>query len=128
MDPDAVGQAVHNLLDNAVKYSGDSRRIEVAVSAANGWAVCAVRDYGVGIPREEQRRVFERFHRVGSALVHDVKGTGLGLSIVQHVVLAHRGDALLESEPGRGTTVQLRLPLDGGDRPQGSFSGESGGA
>lgn len=128
MDPDAVGQAVHNLLDNAVKYSGDSRRIEVTLSAANGWAVCSVRDFGVGIPRGEQRRVFERFHRVGTALVHDVKGTGLGLSIVQHVVRAHRGEALLESEPGRGTTVQLRLPLSAPDRPERSSPTPTGDA
>jgi signal transduction histidine kinase len=120
MDPDAVGQAVHNLLDNAVKYSGDSRRIEVGLERADGWAVCTVRDFGVGIPRDEQRRVFERFHRVGTALVHDVKGTGLGLAIVQHVVRAHGGQALLESEPGHGTTVRLRLPLVLGPRPEGS--------
>ncbi len=110
MDPDAISQAVHNLLENAVKYSGDSRRIEVGLGVEDGWAVCSVRDWGIGIPPEERRRIFERFHRVGSALVHDVKGAGLGLSIVQHVVQAHRGEARVESEPGRGTTVSLRFP------------------
>jgi signal transduction histidine kinase len=110
MDPDAVSQAVHNLIENAVKYSGSSRRIEIGLGVENGWAVCSVRDWGIGIPRDEQRRIFERFHRVGSALVHDVKGTGLGLSIVQHVVRAHRGEARVESEVGRGTTVSLLLP------------------
>ncbi|MFN8177287.1 MAG: HAMP domain-containing sensor histidine kinase [bacterium] len=127
IDPDAVGQAVHNLLDNAVKYSGESRRIEVALGVDGAWAVCAVRDWGVGIPREEQRRVFERFHRVGSVLVHDVKGAGLGLSIVQHVVRAHGGEAWIESEPGQGTTVRLRLPL-GGARPAPATTDASAGA
>jgi signal transduction histidine kinase len=117
LDADAIGQAVHNLLDNAAKYSGESRRIEVTVGEEPGWAVCTVRDFGIGIPADEQRRVFERFHRVGSGLVHDVAGTGLGLSIVQHVLQAHRGEASIASEPGNGTTVRLRLPLGAAGAP-----------
>jgi signal transduction histidine kinase len=113
MDADAISQALHNLLENGVKFSGESRRIEVALDVEDGWIVCAVKDWGIGIPREEQRRIFERFHRVGSALVHDVKGAGLGLSIVQHIVRAHGGEARVESELGRGTIVSLRLPAAG---------------
>jgi signal transduction histidine kinase len=114
MDPDAIGQVMYNLLDNAVKYSGTSRWIGVTLAAENGAMVCAVRDRGIGIPRDEQRKVFDRFHRAGTSLVHDVKGSGLGLSIVEHVVRAHGGRVSLESEPGEGTVVTVTLPMNGG--------------
>jgi signal transduction histidine kinase len=114
MDPDAIGQVMYNLLDNAVKYSGTSRWIGVTVAAENGAVLCSVRDKGIGIPRTEQNKVFERFHRAGTSLVHDVKGSGLGLSIVDHVVRAHGGSVRLTSEPGEGTVVSVRLPVNGG--------------
>jgi len=111
LDPDAIGQALHNLLDNAVKYSGEARAIDVSVSQDDTEAVVAVRDHGIGIPRHEQARVFERFHRVPTGLVHDVKGSGLGLAIVRHIVEAHGGRLHLVSAPGEGSTFTLRLPL-----------------
>jgi len=121
MDADAIGQVLHNLLDNAVKYSGEARDIAVTVGRDDGNAVCTVRDSGPGIPASEQTRVFERFHRVGTGLVHDVKGSGLGLAIVQHVVEAHGGEVRIESEPGRGTAVRFELPLaDGSGECRGS--------
>lgn len=110
MDADALGQVFYNLLDNAVKYSGDARRIDVRVSAGETHVQCTIVDHGVGIAPDEQRKVFERFHRVGTGLVHDVKGSGLGLSIVQHVVAAHGGHVDMDSEPGRGTAVTVHLP------------------
>lgn len=115
MDADAIGRVLHNLLDNAVKYSGEARRIVVRVEREPGQAVCTVRDSGPGIPASEQHRIFERFHRVGTGLVHDVKGSGLGLAIVRHVVEAHGGRVEVESEPGRGTAVRFGLPLNGGE-------------
>jgi signal transduction histidine kinase len=114
MDPDAIGQVLYNLLDNAVKYSGESRWIGVTLAAEDGTVLCSVRDRGIGIPRAEQGKVFERFHRAGTSLVHDVKGSGLGLSIVDHVVRAHGGSVNLTSEPGEGTVVSVRLPVNGG--------------
>jgi signal transduction histidine kinase len=75
--------------------------------------VVAVHDHGVGIPREELGKIFERFHRVGSGLVHDVKGSGLGLSIVHHIAAAHGGRVTVVSEPGRGSTFTLHLPAAG---------------
>jgi signal transduction histidine kinase len=111
MDSDALSQAFQNLLDNAVKYSGTSREIVVTLSADNGDVVIAVRDHGIGIARDEQRKIFERFHRVGTDLVHDVKGSGLGLSIVHHIVAAHGGSVAVQSEPGHGSTFTMRLPI-----------------
>jgi signal transduction histidine kinase len=126
LDPDAIGQVLHNLIDNAVKYSGEARRIDLRVYRENATAVVSVRDEGVGIPRDEQQRIFERFHRVQTSLVHDVKGSGLGLAIVQHVVRAHGGRVDVESERGRGTTVFVRIPLsNGGGESSGRIGDES---
>jgi len=111
IDRGAIDQAICNLLDNAVKYSGDSREIVVRVEGSDGEVVISVVDLGIGIPKDEQQRVFDRFHRVSTGLVHDVKGAGLGLSIVQHVVQAHGGRIELESEPGRGSTFSIHLPV-----------------
>lgn len=113
-DEAALARAIGNLVDNAVKYSGTSREIEVGVRRDGGSAVIWVRDRGIGIPREEQERVFDRFHRVSTGLVHDVKGSGLGLAIVRHVVAAHGGSIELDSRPGDGSTFSIRLPLDAG--------------
>jgi len=117
IDPDAIGQALHNLLDNAVKYSDGAKEIGLCLARENDSVVISVRDQGVGIPAAEQRRIFERFHRVGSSLLHDVKGTGLGLSIVQHIVGAHGGEITVNAEPGKGSTFSIRLPVSAGSVP-----------
>jgi signal transduction histidine kinase len=110
MDEDAISQAFHNLLDNAVKYSGESKEITVALRQDGDGASLSVRDHGIGIARDEQRKIFDRFHRVGTGLVHDVKGSGLGLSIVHHIVAAHEGTVTVDSELGKGSTFTMRLP------------------
>ena len=120
MDAAAIAQAFHNLLDNAVKYSGDSREIHVRLRRDGGEVVVAVQDHGVGIAPSEQEKIFDRFHRVGNSLVHDVKGSGLGLSIVRHVVAAHGGRVVVESQPGHGSTFSIRLPVDGAAEPRGT--------
>ena len=112
MDPEAMSQAIQNLLDNAVKYSDGSKEIRVTVASDDGFVAVAVRDFGIGIPRDEQRKIFERFHRVGTGLVHDVKGSGLGLSIVHHIVKAHGGEVAVQSDPGSGSTFTIRLPIE----------------
>src|SRR6185295_16714683 len=101
-----------NLLDNAVKYSGDGRVINVRLTRQDSYATISVTDYGIGIAHDERQKVFEKFYRVSTGLVHDVKGSGLGLSIVQHIVEAHHGKVTLESEPGKGSTFTIHLPLD----------------
>ncbi len=114
IDSDAIAQAFINLLDNAVKYSGDAREIDVELSEQNNFVTIAVKDRGVGIASEDREKVFEKFYRVGNSLVHDVKGSGLGLSIVKHIVEAHRGKVTVESEVGKGSAFIIHLPADEG--------------
>jgi signal transduction histidine kinase len=108
-DAEALAGAVHNLLDNAAKYSPGCETIGVAAAADAGGISIEVSDRGVGIPADEQPRVFDRFFR-GRELASTVKGTGLGLSLVKHVVDAHGGTIALESAPGQGTRVTVTLP------------------
>ncbi|HEX7175798.1 MAG TPA: HAMP domain-containing sensor histidine kinase [Pyrinomonadaceae bacterium] len=116
IDRDAIEQALMNLLDNAVKYSESAEVREVVVRAGYGGGLIriSVTDHGVGIPASEQGKIFEKFYRVSTGLVHDVKGSGLGLSLVKHIVEAHRGRVTVESEPGRGSTFTILLPAAGG--------------
>jgi len=112
-DLEEVQAAVSNLIDNAVKYSGNDVRVRVEVATdAGNRAVVRVTDQGVGIPRAELKRVFKRFYRVPSPLAARIKGTGLGLFIVRSVAKRHGGRAWAESEgPGRGSTFVLQFPL-----------------
>lgn len=112
IDAGAVAQSLSNLLDNAVKYSNGRTDVTVTLRRDGDWIVVAVTDQGIGIPRDEQRKIFDRFHRVSTGLVHDVKGSGLGLSIVRHIVDAHRGRVTVESRPGEGSTFSILLPVE----------------
>jgi signal transduction histidine kinase len=113
-DRAALAQAVTNLVDNAVKYSGGSRKIDVRALSVGPAVLIAVQDFGVGIKKEDQERVFERFFRAGDALTRTVKGSGLGLALVKEIVEAHRGQVLVESEPGEGSLFTIRLPVPSG--------------
>ncbi len=116
IDQDAIAQAFVNLVDNAVKYSGTAKEISVQLGERDGFVTIAVTDYGIGIPRADQEKIFEKFYRVSTGLVHDVKGNGLGLSIVKHIVEAHQGKLEVESQPGQGSTFTIYLPVDEGLR------------
>ena len=109
-DGEALGRALWNLLDNAVKYSGDNREIEVEVNRSGQEVTIAVRDRGLGIPAHEQAAVFRKFQRGGEAVQLGIKGTGIGLAMVDHIVKAHHGRVELQSEPGQGSTFRLILP------------------
>ena len=111
VDKDALGQALVNLLDNAIKYSNGNKEIDVSVTSTRESVRISVRDHGLGIPAAEHKKIFEKFYRAGSGLVHDVKGSGLGLSIVQHVVQAHGGRVEVESALGQGSTFTIVLPV-----------------
>lgn len=126
-DGEALGRALGNLLDNALKYSGEGRYIGVTLRRDGDEAVLAVTDRGIGIPRDEQSQIFDRFHRVGRGLVHEVKGSGLGLALVSHAAEAHGGRVTVDSEPGKGSIFSLRLPLPTtpDTAPQANREGES---
>lgn len=114
-DPDAIEQAILNLLSNAMKYSGQGRVIDVQLTKEADRAVISVTDRGLGIPLDEQARIFEKFYRISSPDQERIPGTGLGLTLVDHVVKAHGGDITVRSAPGEGSTFSIVLPLTDGD-------------
>lgn len=116
-DPDALEQAVLNLLYNAIKYSHPGGRIAVQTRREEREAVIEVVDQGVGIHPREHRRIFERFYRAPEAHNRRIPGTGLGLALVKHIVEGHGGRVAVESAPGKGSTFAIRLPLPGIPRP-----------
>ena len=111
-DADALEQAVLNLLANAMKYSGDARDIDLRLDHSDSEAIIQVIDRGIGIAHEDQPRIFEKFYRVRSSHSDRVAGTGLGLTLATHIVKAHGGSLEVASEPGRGSTFSIILPLN----------------
>ena len=111
IDREAMAQAVSNLLDNAIKYSRDKKQLSITTKTLGSSLSVEIADHGIGIPRAEQVRIFEKFYRVGNGLVHDVKGSGLGLSLVKHIIEAHRGTISVESDVGKGSRFTILLPL-----------------
>jgi signal transduction histidine kinase len=110
-DRDALIQALLNLLHNAMKFSGASRRIELSAVRGETGITIRVADHGIGIDAAEHKKIFERFYRAPSSNPERIPGTGLGLTIVSHIVNAHRGAVEVESAPGRGSTFSITLPL-----------------
>jgi two-component system sensor histidine kinase SenX3 len=106
-----LGLMVHNLLDNAVRYTPDGGEVRISVTAQQGRATLRVDDTGIGIPSRDLDRIFERFYRVDDARSRQTGGTGLGLSIVRHVAESHQGSAGVRSVLGAGTTFTIELPL-----------------
>lgn len=102
--------ALTNLVDNAVKYSDDGKKIELSTWESENKAYVSVKDYGLGISSFEQQRIFERFYRVDKGRSRKMGGTGLGLSIVKHVMNIHRGTVEIESSPGSGSLFTLIIP------------------
>jgi signal transduction histidine kinase len=114
-DPDAIEQAILNLLANAMKYSGDARTIELTLARDGGDAVIAVRDWGIGIEPDDRHRIFDKFYRVARPDNRLIPGTGLGLTLVDHIVRSHRGRVDVDGTPGTGSTFRIRLPLGAED-------------
>ncbi|HXQ68953.1 MAG TPA: HAMP domain-containing sensor histidine kinase [Pyrinomonadaceae bacterium] len=115
IDREAMAQAISNLLDNAIKYSPEVKQLSITTDRRGSDLSVEIADRGIGIPRGEQTRIFEKFYRVGNGLVHDVKGSGLGLSLVKHIIEAHKGTISVESDVGKGSRFTILLPFAGAD-------------
>jgi signal transduction histidine kinase len=111
LDEEAIGQALINLLNNAIKYSDDEKSIGIAVRRKGEGLLLSVTDRGIGVEKAEHGKIFEKFYRAEDTLVHTTRGSGLGLPLVRHIVDAHGGEVELESAPGRGSTFTVWLPL-----------------
>ena len=111
VDREAIARALVNLVNNALKYSDNEKFLGVRLYRDNAVLKLEVSDRGIGIERNEQTRIFEKFYRTCDPLVHNTKGSGLGLSLVRHITHAHGGQVEVESTPGRGSKFTLSLPL-----------------
>ncbi len=112
-DRDELIRLFENLVENALKYGGAGKRVEISLSAEDGEAVAVVRDFGPGIAPEHLPRLTERFYRVDAQTSRAQGGTGLGLAIVKHILARHRGRLSIESELGHGAQFTVRLALAG---------------
>jgi signal transduction histidine kinase len=111
-DPEALSRALWNLLDNAVKYSGKSRSVELSVDQHDRSIAWVVHDHGIGIPASEIPRVFHKFYRGDEARHAGIRGTGIGLAMVEQIVEAHHGRVSISSEPGVGSVVTMTIPME----------------
>jgi two-component system phosphate regulon sensor histidine kinase PhoR len=109
--PQLLHSILYNLCDNAIKYNRNGGEVKVSVEGQGDSVLLTVSDTGIGIPAQEQERIFERFYRVDKSRSKEVGGTGLGLSIVKHAVLIHHGAIEVDSAVGEGTTITVRLPI-----------------
>ena len=110
-DESRLQEIIYNLLDNAVKYSQSAGVITLRAAVESDRVRISVSDEGIGIPESDLPRIFERFYRADKARSRELGGTGLGLSIVKHIAQLHGGTAEAQSEPGKGTTISVVLPL-----------------
>jgi two-component system phosphate regulon sensor histidine kinase PhoR len=110
-DPLRIQQALSNLVDNAMKYGGDGKPIEISVAERGATAEIRVTDHGEGIDEREREKVFRRFYRIDKSRSQETGGTGLGLAITKHIILQHQGTIEIDSEIGRGSTFIVRLPV-----------------
>jgi two-component system phosphate regulon sensor histidine kinase PhoR len=110
-DPQALVEALLNLLNNAHKYTGPEKRISVSARRQDGAVLLAVTDNGPGIQRRDQKRIFDKFYRAQDPLAREIEGTGLGLAMVKHIVGAHGGRIEVDSEIGKGAKFTIILPI-----------------
>ena len=101
-----------NLVENAIKYNVDNGWVHVSLNADHKFFYITVSDSGIGIPKESQDFIFERFYRVDKSHSREIGGTGLGLAITRNAVLLHRGTIQVDSEENKGTTFTVRVPLN----------------
>ena len=109
IDEEKINQAFGNLLNNAIKYSDENKNINIRLFKESGNTVLEIEDEGIGIPEDEQSRIFEKFYRVGQKETESISGTGLGLTVVKEIVEAHQGKIIVDSKPGKGSKFSVIL-------------------
>ena len=110
-DRESISEVMVNLLDNAVKYSRDNKKIRIITGIQDKYTFIAVKDNGIGIAKNHQRDIFDQFYRAPTGDVHTTKGSGLGLALVKKIVQAHNGDIKVDSAPDRGSTFTVYFPF-----------------
>lgn len=111
-DEGQMYQLTHNLISNAIKYNKENGTVDIFLYKDGNYAVLEVKDTGIGISKEYQDKIFERFYVVDKSRNKKISSTGLGLSIVKHIVIAHDGQIDVKSEPGKGTQFVVKLPIE----------------
>lgn len=111
VDTTHMTNLISNLLDNAVKYTTEIPEIYIETISRNGYIEVSVKDNGIGISKSNQKKIFDKFYRVSTGNIHNVKGFGLGLNYVKKIVEVHKGELLVDSEPGKGTKITFKIPL-----------------
>jgi two-component system phosphate regulon sensor histidine kinase PhoR len=109
IDKDAVSESIINLIENALKYSSEQKHFEIIIGQNEIGPYWEIKDFGIGIGNEDQEKIFDKFYRVSTGLVHKTKGTGLGLSLVKQIMEAHSGNITVKSELGNGSTFRLQF-------------------
>ncbi len=116
-DKNAILQVFYNLVDNAIKFSGTSRQIDINLFPGDNELLFCVKDYGIGISSKDQEKIFDRFYRGDEPQRIGIKGSGIGLTIVKKIIEAHGGHLTLESRPGEGSTFNVHLPINKNREP-----------
>jgi two-component system phosphate regulon sensor histidine kinase PhoR len=106
-DRDLLKELIENLVHNAIQYNRENGSILVRTGQENNHPFLSVQDTGIGIPKNQQERIFERFYRIDKSRSRETGGTGLGLAIVKHIAEIHGADITVDSEPGRGTCITV---------------------
>jgi two-component system phosphate regulon sensor histidine kinase PhoR len=107
-----ITNTIHNLIDNAIKYSSENPKVVIETHDHNGYIEISVQDNGIGIPKDSQKHIFDKFYRTPTGNVHDIKGFGLGLNYVKTIVEAYNGSVKLISKENEGSTFVIKLPLN----------------